>query len=284
MYRLENDELSISILDPQNDLDRCGSRYCVGGYIYQIEDSTHGPLLTGPQYPNPRPDLFDGQGAPDMFISALGAERTAVGGEVGVIGVGRVRRTSPVEPFGVRMNPEVSEFLPWDVAQTPNSITMQAEHEFDEWSYRLIRSVELQGRTIISRTEISNLGQASLPIRWFPHPFFPPTADDVLCHFSWPVNVPENPNFFMNDEGYICQTEACKTGRGGFQALDYQSGSDPLTIIQRHPLVGEVTTVVDYPVSYLPIWGNDRTFSFEPYFETKLESGEEAGWTVEYRF
>ena len=39
------------------------------------------------------------QGAPDMFHRALGAEDVEVGGEVGCIGVGRVRRTSPIEPF-----------------------------------------------------------------------------------------------------------------------------------------------------------------------------------------
>jgi hypothetical protein len=284
MYTLENDQLSISILDPQADLDRCGSRYCVGGYIYQVEDRLHGPLLTGPQYPNPQPNTFHGQGAPDMFMSALAADRTPVGGDVGVIGVGRVRRTSSAEPFSVRVNPEVSEFIPWQVTQTATNITMQAEHTFEEWGYRLLRSVELQERTLISRTEIANTGQAPLPIRWFPHPFYPPTADGVLCHFSWPVTVPENPGFYMNDEGYICQTAECNMERGCFQALEYQSGSEPLTIRQRHPLLGEVTTVVDYPVAYLPIWGNDRTFSFEPYFVTELTTGEGAGWTVEYRF
>jgi hypothetical protein len=42
--------------------------------------------------------------------------------------------------------------------------------------------------------------------------------------------------------------------------------------------------VTDFLPSFLPIWGNDRTFSFEPYFEKELAPGEGAEWNIEYRF
>ena len=99
MYTLESAELTVSILDPVVDQIRLGSRYCVGGYIYQVTDFDQGELLTGPQYPDPYPDTFDGQGAPDMFLTPLGAEDASVGEDVGIIGVGRVRRTSPLNHF-----------------------------------------------------------------------------------------------------------------------------------------------------------------------------------------
>jgi hypothetical protein len=284
MYTLENAELSVSILDPETDLERCGSRYCVGGYIYQITGAHHGPLLTGPRYPDPYPDVFDGQGAPDAFHNPLGEDDAPVGGEVAVLGVGRVRRTSPIEPFSARHNPEVIRFLPWRVERTATTITMQTEDSFGDWSYRLTRRLNLEGRTLDSRTEIESLGDAPLSVRWFPHPFYPPTVDDLLCRFSIPVSVPENPGFYLREDGWICQKPEHDWPRGAFQALDFTPQGEGMTIVQRHPILGEVTAVIDYAPVYLPIWGNSQTFSFEPYFATKLARDERASWGIVYGF
>ncbi|GIV79722.1 MAG: hypothetical protein KatS3mg050_4116 [Litorilinea sp.] len=288
MFTLENDTLVVSILDPENDLDRCGSRYCVGGYIYQVTDRKRGPLLSGPQYPDPFPDVFDGQGAPDMFVAALGADAAPVGGEVGVIGVGRVRRSSPVEPFSVRHNPHVIEFVPWTVEAGPTAITMATGHTFGPWAYRLTRQVELHGRTLLSRTHIQSLGEAPLPIVWFAHPFFPWPAGPEICRFSIPVNLPEQEaarsGYYLDDAGYICRKSDYDWARGCYQALDFRPTGDPLVVEQRHPVLGRVTAETDFAPSFLPIWGNDRTFSFEPYFQTELARHEAATWSIRYQF
>ena len=284
MHTLENSELTVSVLDPVADEARLGSRYCSGGYIYQVTDVVKGNLLSGPQYPDPEPDVFDGQGAPDMFMLALGAENVPVGGEVGCIGVGRVRRTSPIEPFSVRHNPDVIEYLQWAINQNSNSITMETEHAFQDWAYRLIRQVALSGRMVHSRTEIHSLGRAELPLRWFPHPFFPLTDDDVLCRFSIPVSLPDNPGFWLNDEGYVCRKPDYNWPKGCFQALEYEPTSQGATILQRHATTGQVITIIDYEPSFLPIWGNDCTFSFEPYLERRLEPGQSTAWSVNYQF
>lgn len=282
MYTLANGELSVAILDPAADLDRCGSRYIVGGYIYQISDTAKGELLSGPEYPNPRPNLFDGQGAPDHFVTVLG--EAPVGGEVAGIGVGRIRRTSAKEPFSVRENPEVAQFLPWQVTRTDDSITMQTEDAFKEWAYHLARTVGLHERTVRVQTAIENRGSAPLPIRWYAHPFFPLTPDRVYCKISPPVTVPENPGYFLNADGFICQKLDYDWAKGHFQLLEYDKVGESMTFVERHPLVSEVTAVTDFMPDWLPIWSNHHTFSFEPYYIRELLAGESAAWSIEYRF
>jgi hypothetical protein len=283
VFELKSAGLTVSILDPVNNRDLCGSRYCVGGYIWQISDAQQGELLSGPEYPNPRPNRFDGQGAPDHFITPYGAD-APVGGEVRAIGVGRVRRTSPIEPFSVRHNPEVIEFLPWSVTQSDNGITMQTTDTIEDWGYSLSREVTLAGRSVHSRTALENQGEAPLAIRWYAHPFFPPTADRIYCRVMPPVAFPENPTYFLNADGFICKKPDHDDVPKWFLPLDYSKEGDSMTFVQRHPLVGEVTTITNFMPDWLPIWSNTRTFSFEPYVIRELAAGEKASWSIEYRF
>lgn len=284
MYTLKNNRLSVSVLDPLSDGSLLGSRYCTGGYIHQITDPQHGPLLTGPQWPNPTPDTFDGQGAPDMFFTSLGGGTAAVGDEVACIGVGQVRRTSLREPFDVRFNREVIQFLNWDVNQTETSIAMQSEHQFQAWHYQIQREIVLRERAVESRTQVHNQGKIALPIRWFPHPFFPIPTDNVLCRFSIPISMEENPGFYLNDDGFVCRKADHDWQRGWYQVLKYDQPSTGIEIEQKHPALGSVTTTIDYAPAFLPIWGNAVTFSFEPYFEQTLVPGETAAWQVTYQF
>jgi hypothetical protein len=57
-----------------------------------------------------------------------------------------------------------------------------------------------------------------------------------------------------------------------------------LEVVQKHDWIGQVTTRTDFLPDFLPIWGNDRTFSFEPYFKREFSKGEGAGWSIEYQF
>ncbi len=156
MYTLSNAQLSVSILDPVADAARLGSRYCTGGYIWQVNDPQKGELLSGPEYPK-EPNTFDGQGMPDMFHRPLGAEGVPVGGEVGCIGVGRVRRSSPIEPFDVRHNPQVIEFVRWEVIPVADAITMRTQAAFQEWAYRLERAVSLEGRQVLRDHQVDQV-------------------------------------------------------------------------------------------------------------------------------
>lgn len=287
MYRLENDQIAVEVLDPVQDVARLGSRYCTGGYIWQVIDHQKGALLTGPEWPK-EPNTFDGQGMPDMFFRALGAEDAPVGGEVSCIGVGRVRRTSPIEPFYVFHNRDVIEFVHWDVgdqtgAETP-AVTMRTGHSFRGWAYELERSVTLRGRAVHSHTAIRNLGADSLPVVWFAHPFFPIPAGQVLCRFSIPVSMPENPGYSVNIDGFVARKAGYDWPHGWFQQLDYAKSGADMEVTQIHDAVGEVKVTTDFLPSFLPIWGNDKTFSFEPYFTRDLARGEGTAWSITYQF
>ena len=285
MYTLHNKALTVSILDPIADQPRLGSRYCSGGYIYQVTDAEKGELLAGPYYPDLNPPPFDGQGAPDMFFTPLMAGEVLMGGEAGCIGVGKVRRTNPDHPFDVRFNPEVSEYVVWDVEPGADAITMRTQHVFHNWAYVLTRHVALEGRTVFSRTAIRSEGKEDLPVRWFAHPFFPLTPDGVLCRFSPAPGMPENPGYHFDADGFICRESAFDWSRGGhFQPLDLPAMSSELTVVEKHPLVGQVTAQTDFWPGFLPIWGNTRTFSFEPYFIRTLSSGQAAEWSIRYTF
>ena len=56
----------------------------------------------------------------------------------------------------------------------------------------------------------------------------------------------------------------------------------PVEILQRHPLLGLVAAWTDYVPAKLPVWGNARTFSFEPYCERVVNPGTETRWSISY--
>ena len=91
MFTLDGENLKLWLLDPVADADKLGSRYCSGGYVWQLADARHGELLSGPCFPSPSPPPFDGQGLPEVFEIALGQDTATLGQDVWVIGVGRVR-------------------------------------------------------------------------------------------------------------------------------------------------------------------------------------------------
>jgi hypothetical protein len=37
-----------------------------------------------------------------------------------------------------------------------------------------------------------------------------------------------------------------------------------------------------FPLAHLPIWGNERTVSFEPYFHTVVEPAQRTEWSIVY--
>lgn len=288
MLTLSNDQLVVSVLHPVEDRVRLGSRYCVGGYVYDVTDRRLGPITSGPGYPDEvYPPVFDGQGLPEAFPSPLWLgmfpgdpdTRPAPGAPVLVIGVGMVETTTADK---IREMP-TQEFCPWQINQTATTMRMTTRQAYAGWELSLTRDLTLSNRTLISATRLANLGRDPISFRWFPHPFFPNPRGEC-CKFNLAVSMPENPGYRLLENGFIeARPEAVWDRQGHFQVLTF-SATDRLVTAQRHPALGLLTATCSYTPSWLPIWGNRNTFSFEPYLSRTVEPGAETNWSMSYDF
>lgn len=282
MFTLSNSLLTVEILDPVVDVAHMGARYCTGGYIFQVHDHAHyqghthehGPLLSGPTYPGPF-QTFHGQGIPDAFnlnpLRAVGA-----GNEALIIGVGLCE-----------LNPDytknaVKSFCEWQIESGNNALAFCTTQRHHDWALNLTRTVSLMGRTVRSHTLLQNIGTAAIPMRWFPHPFYPQTATDELIKLNCGVTFAENAGYEMNANGFICR-KGWPWPRDYYLALDHHAQAN-LVIQQRHPALGLISATLSYAPDFFPIWGNQATFSWEPFLERMVAPGQSYAWHIDYDF
>ena len=155
MFTLHNPQLSVEILNPVADQTRFGVRYCTGGYIFQIHDATHGPLLSGPTYPDSF-NWFDGQGIPDAFnLSPLRTSESEA--QALILGIGLCDLS----------NNTITEACQWQVTPDDNSLHFVTQQSYHDWAVTLERTVSLLGRTVRSDTSVRSTGKRPVPIRWF---------------------------------------------------------------------------------------------------------------------
>jgi hypothetical protein len=269
MLTLQNQQLEVQLLDPIADQNRFGTRYCTGGYIFQIIDALHGPVLTGPTYPESF-NVFDGQGIPDAFN--LGPLRGA-GDEALILGTGLCDLAANV----------VKEFCRWEIERSAASVRFVTLQQYGDWRVALTRTITLAGRTVRSHTSLHNSGRAPVPMRWFPHPFYPQTTDDELCWFNTQVDFPaDDAGYARADSGFIRRRNG-PWNTGYYLPLSH-AATAPLTVLQRHPTLGLVAGSCSYTPDFFPIWGNPQTFSWEPFLERTVASGQLLEWHIDYHF
>jgi hypothetical protein len=271
MYTLQNEQLAVAILDPVADQARFGTRYCTGGYIFQVTDPRHGELLTGPTYPESF-NWFDGQGIPDAFNLSPLRSLAAPAERALIIGIGQCDLQANT----------VLEFCSWEIEHTPSWIRMRTTQSFHEHALTLTRTVALQERSLRSSVVVENTGGALLPIRWFPHPFYPHPATPELLRCNLAVTLAENPGYLLQANGFIAVKD-WNGQKGHFLALEHHATSN-LMLLQRHPKLGMVAGTCSYAPTFFPIWGNQHTFSWEPYLEKTIAPGGSESWWIDYDF
>ena len=275
MLTLKNESLTVSVLDPVADSGRLGTRYCTGGFIFQIEDAARGILLSGPTFPDSY-NLFDGQGAPDAFQPHLVVEQDPAGKPSLVLGIG----IGLIDPAADRTRDRCT----WDIGGGAGTLIFRTAQTAGPWSFKLERRLVLRGRTLRSQTALLNTGTRHIPFQWYPHPFFPLYPGGECCRVSVPITLPDNPGYELAENGFLVMKDLPWTGnRNHFQLLGH-SGDRPVSFLQKHPVTSLASAVCDYVPTRLPVWGNPRTFSFEPYHERNLIAQDEARWSITYDF
>lgn len=73
----------------------------------------------------------------------------------------------------------------WEVVQSsPTSYTFTTNHDCaGHQPMKLVRTVRLEGRTVRSETHLVNTGGVTVPVCWYPHPFFPQSVSASSTQF-----------------------------------------------------------------------------------------------------
>jgi hypothetical protein len=282
MISLQQGDLKVELLDPANPAEqaRQGLRYCWGGYIWRVIDARAGDLCAGPEWPGAAPSAYNGQGLPESFRHReFGTNRPLTFNDAGglVPGVGRVAVNAKGEP-------ELVEPAVWEVATSPARGVFRTEQTGLGWTLRLQRTIELQGRTLTSATEIVNASGAPFPLHWFAHPFFALSAGRIAGTFAAGWGLAVNPGFALDRQGRLTQHRVFDGLNDGHFEPMLVPEVQPLQVRLAHPRIEWIDFSTDFAPSMCPMWGNGNTWSVEPYLVTQLAPGDSRAWTLRYHF
>ncbi len=280
MQTIQRGAFELVFVDPVADRHLLGDRYCWGGYLWQLRDGMGRELLSGPEYPEPSPRPFNGQGLPEVFRSwdKQSGELLNIdeNGEGLVLGVGQVRVVE-----GRKL--EVVRPCVWEILEEASGVVYRTRDAHGERAYELERRWTVDGHTLISATQVRSRGRATLDVHWYPHPFFPVTPGGTRFSVTPDVTMAgEHAGYTRDGRGWKT-TAACDNNNGCFEWLHAVYGPQ-LRWTVAHPLCHHVTVVGDFTTAYMPVWCNANTISLEPHVVHALEEGEAAGWAQSYTF
>lgn len=276
MIQLENRVLRVDVLDPTVESARQGTRYCRGGYVWQIHDRMTGPRLSGPEWPAPEPTAFNGQGLPESFRHRTrSGEPLTWQGKTGVaIGIGALALDAHDAVV-------VEEKCPWAVERRPHQLVFRTAHAAAGFAYSLERSLNLRGRTLTSASRLTNTGRLPLAVQWFAHPFFPLGEGRTFVDLPATTTLPENPGFALDGRRLTFKRRFTRPEDDQFALLGLPPGQ-PLRATLSSPGVPAIRIRTSFAPDECPVWANARTFSIEPYQNLSLQPGEARAWTVSY--
>lgn len=269
MLEISNSALAVTLLNPNADRDRLGVRYCAGGYVFQIDDAEHGPLLTGPTYPDSF-NWFDGQGIPDSFNQAPIRSHGEPGVQALILGIGLCDT----------VDRKVLEFHDWRVRVEETDTVFSCRHQWEDIDVLLERNVRLDGRVVRSQTRVINQSMRHIPVTWFPHPFFPPPPGEEIAALSGPAVLTSGP-FAVGSDGYIVRSDPDSLETTCVTA----PATEPFSYFYRHPLLGIIGVRYSFAARHSYVWGNARTCSIEPFLDATVgHSGCVLEFGAEYHF
>ena len=280
MY-LNNDVLSVHLIDPVSDFDRLGPRFCTGGYIYQVDKKGVGPLLAGPYYPAENPPVSDGQGLPEVFQATLLKDDISDGDPIIIFGVGLIKFHHDIHEM--RKKDAILEFCKWDVELNSEFVRMTTVFSHDQWSYKMTRQVLLNKNSVNINTKLHNLSKIEMPFRWFAHPFFQPNENGDCGKLKFEALLNTNPGFSLSEQGLLKMKPDHDWETGHYELVNNISGKKMNADIF-HLSGHSISVTGNFPMSKLALWANSNTFSTEPFYEKTLRPGEEAVWGLNYDF
>lgn len=277
MVSIENDQLVVDILNPSSDRERLGTRYCHGGYVWQVRSRRAGPLFTGPQWPSPTPTTFNGQGLPESFRHQTrgGQPLTWKGNHGLAVGIGEIARNSSGEI-------DIVSTCEWSMRRNTNRLDFHTVHAAVGYHYDLVRTVQLDGRTLTSTSQLTNLADAPLALEWFAHPFFALTDRLVDVRLPEGTTLQENPGYTLVGRELRFKRKF-EHERDGHMDLLHLPASQRLVATLSHPVLEHVEMSTDFAPSETVIWANDATFSIEPYRTLHIPHGKTETWFITYR-
>jgi hypothetical protein len=279
MLHLANAELTVDLLDPAAEHARLGPRFCWGGYIWQVADRAVGPLLTGPEWPNPTPRPHNGQGLPESFRhSTTTGQPLLWDGAVGLApGAGALGRNAAGDVT-------VTTPCVWQIDLQANRAVFQTEQTVGRWSYALQRTIELHGRQVRSHSRLTNRGSVPLVLEWFAHPFFA-LQSDGRQHLNLPAGtqLPDNAGYLLTGRELTLRRAFVGIDDGHLELLRLPAGQ-PFVAALAHPRLAGVNFATDFAPFKCVLWANGNTLSLEPFLALSLAPGEAREWTLTYDF
>ena len=279
MLHLANDSLRLDVLDPTTEADRLGPRFCGGGFIWQVHDTNAGPLLSGPEGPEPNPEPFNGHGLPESF-----RDRTRTGEKLlwndteGLApGVGRL----------ARVDGEVTLVDPclWHIVSGNNHLEFRTTQAAAGYACALTRRIELIDRKVRSISRLTNNGKKAMNFQWFAHPFFALDAGGMMS-FSVPpsAQLPADVGFTRRANNVGPTRRYIGKDDGAFTLLELPPHQPIETNLSHPKLPNGINFQTTFAPSECPIWVNGFTFSIEPYQTLNLAPGATQAWTLTYDF
>lgn len=271
---------TLTMIDPVADRVRLGTRYCHGGYLWQLQDEKGRKLLSGPEFPKPDPTRFNGQGLPEVlrFDDKMSGEWINVdGNDEGILlGVGTVVGRNEKEP-------KIGEYCTWQIHDRGDALLYETRVSNNGWGAILEREWTVFGDTLTSRTRVQNTGDKEIKAHWYPHPFFPQPSG-AMNFMVQGASVPDNPGYVQLEPSVFQMNASFDwTHPGHFQWFDGYPAKG-VDVALEHPVCGSIRMFGDFKVDFHPVWANENTISFEPYSLYTIEPGNEAEWALSFTF